>query len=217
MKNIFEFTFIPHMRFLGDFLGPNYEIVLFDTKTLLHIENPFDDSRLIGSPINNVEKRLLKEKEYERCDFVSNYRALSNCKEPLRSATFFIKDSESSLLGMMTIGYKVGEMIRMRNTINEIINGPQNNPQEEHRSELNFFESFNNSVNGMLSSIILDIVNQINAPPERLSVDEKMEIVKILDRKGTFLIKGSVPEVASVLSVSEATIYRYLNKPRKLR
>ncbi|MFP3381633.1 helix-turn-helix domain-containing protein, partial [Bacillus sp. SIMBA_069] len=37
-------------------------------------------------------------------------------------------------------------------------------------------------------------------------------VVKILNEKGAFLLKGGVSEVAKYLDVSEATIYRYLNK-----
>ena len=39
-----------------------------------------------------------------------------------------------------------------------------------------------------------------------------MEIMEILDRKGVFLLKGSVSFVAKELHSSEASIYRYLGK-----
>ena len=46
----------------------------------------------------------------------------------------------------------------------------------------------------------------------RLTQDEKMEIMDILNRKGVFLLKGSVSYVAKELRSSEASIYRYLGK-----
>jgi predicted transcriptional regulator YheO len=39
-----------------------------------------------------------------------------------------------------------------------------------------------------------------------------MDIVKKLNDKGVFLIKGEVSRVAEYLKVSDATVYRYLNK-----
>lgn len=39
-----------------------------------------------------------------------------------------------------------------------------------------------------------------------------MEIMDILNRKGVFLLKGSVSHVAQALHSSEASIYRYLGK-----
>ena len=47
---------------------------------------------------------------------------------------------------------------------------------------------------------------------DRLTQDEKMEIMDILNRKGVFLLKGSVSYVAKELHSSEASIYRYLGK-----
>ncbi|WP_238558869.1 helix-turn-helix domain-containing protein [Yersinia pestis] len=41
-------------------------------------------------------------------------------------------------------------------------------------------------------------------------MDEKKEIVKKLNEKGVFLLKGAVAEVAMRLETSEQTIYRYL-------
>ena len=49
-------------------------------------------------------------------------------------------------------------------------------------------------------------------PVERLTQDEKMEIMATLNRKGVFLLKGSVSYVAKELHSSEASIYRYLGK-----
>ena len=47
---------------------------------------------------------------------------------------------------------------------------------------------------------------------DRLTQEEKMEIMDILNRKGVFLLKGSVSHVAQALHSSEASIYRYLGK-----
>ena len=44
--------------------------------------------------------------------------------------------------------------------------------------------------------------------PEGTQVD----IIDILNRKGVFLLKGSVSHVAQTLHSSEASIYRYLGK-----
>ena len=49
-------------------------------------------------------------------------------------------------------------------------------------------------------------------PVDRLTQDEKMEIMDALNRKGVFLLKGSVSHVAREPHSSEASIYRYLGK-----
>ena len=47
---------------------------------------------------------------------------------------------------------------------------------------------------------------------ERLNVDEKIKVVKYLQEKGTFKVKGAIVLVAEKLAVSEPTVYRYLKK-----
>ena len=61
-----------------------------------------------------------------------------------------------------------------------------------------------------LADIGMDIPTDV--PVERLTQDEKMEIMAALNRKGVFLLKGSVSYVAKELHSSEASIYRYLGK-----
>lgn len=50
---------------------------------------------------------------------------------------------------------------------------------------------------------------------DRLTVDEKMEIVRRLNGDGFFLMKGAVSQIAMILGTSEATIYRYLSSVNK--
>ena len=44
------------------------------------------------------------------------------------------------------------------------------------------------------------------------NVDEKIKVVKYLQEKGTFKVKGAIVLVAEKLAVSEPTVYRYLKK-----
>ena len=44
-----------------------------------------------------------------------------------------------------------------------------------------------------------------------MTTSEKIEIVKSLDKKGIFNLKGSVGELAKRFNTSEKTIYRYLS------
>jgi predicted transcriptional regulator YheO len=73
-------------------------------------------------------------------------------------------------------------------------------------------ENFGENLEDITVSSIESVIDEMNIPPERMSPDEKMDIVKKLNDKGVFLIKGEVSRVAEYLKVSDATVYRYLNK-----
>ncbi len=49
----------------------------------------------------------------------------------------------------------------------------------------------------------------------RMTMDEKKYIVKKLEEKGVFRLKGVVAEVADCLEVSDQTVYRYLKELEK--
>ncbi len=41
---------------------------------------------------------------------------------------------------------------------------------------------------------------------------EKIELIRFMDEKGIFLMKGSVEKVASLLGISKVTVYSYLDE-----
>jgi predicted transcriptional regulator YheO len=45
--------------------------------------------------------------------------------------------------------------------------------------------------------------------------DDKIEVIKYLDQKGAFMIKGAVDHAAEKLNVSRYTIYNYLKEVEK--
>lgn len=205
-------TFIPVIRFLSLVLGKNAEIILFDSEKIVHIENSFSNKKKAGDPIEAIERKLIEERRWEKQKWTVNYRSLTNDKKRLRSSTFFIEDPESGIfIGMLTINIFVGELIELRTFVNEMINGSFEDPEQNHQ-EHSFYESLTNSFEDLMNSVIKDTISSFEIPSDRLSTDEKLEIVKRLDAKGTFLIKGSIAEVAKKLNSSEATIYRYLNQ-----
>lgn len=63
--------------------------------------------------------------------------------------------------------------------------------------------------------LITEYFNGISKPLDAMNTSEKMEIVKSLNKKGIFNIKGSVSELAKRFNTSEKTIYRYLNNLEK--
>ena len=65
---------------------------------------------------------------------------------------------------------------------------------------------------GLVSSAIREELDRFGVEPTRLSYQEKMEMVRSLDEKGIFLVKGAIAELASALKTTETSIYRYLNK-----
>ncbi len=58
--------------------------------------------------------------------------------------------------------------------------------------------------------MINKMFSEIKKPNDALTTSEKIRIVKRLDEKGVFNLKGNIGELAKRFNTSEKTIYRYL-------
>lgn len=203
---------LPLMHFFSEMLGPDAEIILYDVddRVVYQVLNPMDDEMIPGSEMRSLERSLLDSKAYEKEDFIVNYRALSRSKHKLKSATFFLKNNpERQLKGMITVNINVERLVELRDALNVMISGYR---PYEAPAKSPFYNSFEVSVEGLVSSAIREELDRFGVEPTRLSYQEKMEMVRSLDEKGIFLVKGAIAELASALKTTETSIYRYLNK-----
>ena len=116
---------------------------------------------------------------------------------------------------MITINTKVSDLLQVRSIIDKLINGDQpinpTHPSKEPKPH-QYYEIHSFSVVELIQSVIDESVTYYGVPPQRLTADEKLDIVQKLDDRGIFLVKGSIAEVAKRLFCSEATVYRYLQQ-----
>lgn len=203
-------SYIPMIQFFARFLGTDAEVILYDTNKdkVVYVENSFNPEFGVGSPIPDMEKKFINNGLYKEEESVVNYRAFSSERKKLRSATHFIKNSRQELIGVLTINFKVDELIELRSLLNRLISGSE---PIQYKGE-NFYESFNLTFEDLMNNTIQETLTNFNVSPERLSHDERMELIRMLDEKGVFLMKGSITELAKILHTSETSIYRYINK-----
>ena len=57
-------------------------------------------------------------------------------------------------------------------------------------------------------------LERLGVAPERLTADERLNIIASLEGQGLFLLKGAVRDAAMALQCSQASIYRYLSQLR---
>ncbi|MDD4569880.1 MAG: PAS domain-containing protein [Tepidanaerobacteraceae bacterium] len=211
-------AYIPLVDFIAGIVGPNCEVVLHDCsdvdESIVAIRNNHISGRKVGGPMTNLGLKLLKEGSYNKEHFLLNYPSKSTDGRDLRSSTYFIKDEESKLIGMLCINIDLTGALTAKKFIDSFIKGDLLDPYETTTTDgsPNILENFSNSIDDLVYSTIENTINGLAIPPERLSPDEKTSIVQQLNDKGVFLLKGAVSSVAKMLKVSENTVYRYLNK-----
>jgi len=212
------------VEFLGKALGSDYEIALHDLSdgkySIIAIANGFNSGRQIGAPITGKALEFITNKVYEKENYQINYTGRVGNHITTRSSTMFIKDDNGKLIGMLCINYNTARCNEAVNKILEMFQMPtlfdtaevSKTGSQTHEETAEYFAD---NIEDLISSVLCKIVNDVNAPRERLTQEEKIEIVRSLNIKGIFVIKGAVSEVASQLCTSEASIYRYLSKINK--
>jgi predicted transcriptional regulator YheO len=212
--------YIPMVHFIADIMGENCEVVLHDVTnpdhSIIEIVHGHVSGRKINSPITDLALKILKEESYKDRDYICNYKSSSKMNKTLRSSSYFIKDETNKIIGMICVNMDISDVIKARTILDQFImvDNPKIDPVEPSNPafDLHLFENFEENIEELLLSLIKGVLAEYDIPPERMSPQEKIEVVKKLNEKGAFLLKGGVSEVAKYLDASEATIYRYLNK-----
>ncbi len=205
--------------FLGMALGDNVEIALHDltskNQEIVAIANSHISGREIGARLSNLSMHYLQTKQYEKHDYVMNYKTAGPDGKLLRSATYFIKEEGKKLpIGMLCINVNISDYEYLEATLKKIL-GIKEQKDVEFQLD-NPIEILSSPLDEMVDIYVKECLEQMGVPSyfliERLNVEEKIKVVKYLQEKGTFKVKGAIALVAEKLAVSEPTVYRYLKK-----
>ncbi|QEK12045.1 hypothetical protein FQB35_06470 [Crassaminicella thermophila] len=198
---------IPIVEGIAKTFGKNCEVVLHDyygsKSSIIAIENGHVTGRSIGSPITEEALKAIQKGDID--ENIINYTGKTTDGRVLKSSTMFIKDENASIIGLLCINFDMSTLIVAQNAISEII-------QTEDEEEIK--DNITNSVNDVLSNIVSNTLSKLGKPVAYMNKEEKVNVVKKLDKQGAFLIKGAIDYVAKVLCVSRYTIYNYLDEIR---
>jgi len=202
-------SFLPLVDFLADILGKDAEVVLHDVldinKSIIAIRNNHISGREVGSPATNLVLKILIDGDSSKVDSLTNYQGVSANGKKLRSSTYFIRNENRKIIGMLCINFDNEKLIQFRDYLDSLIMSSKDKEQE------NPVEHLSMTVDKLAYDSIEDVIETYGIEPERMTQAEKVEVIQKLNEGGVFLLKGAVSKVANRLNVSEATVYRYLN------
>ena len=194
----------PFVRFLAIALGPACEVVLHDITdprhSIIAIENGELSGRKVGNPATDFANEIIASLGYEHSDFAANYTSTGKGKN-------YIKNGQR-LIGLLCINRDISSASQLESALSLL--RKQFNLNLDPQSDIR--ERIENPINTLLVDTIQEAVRQTNISSDRLSTKEKMEVVAHLLDQGILNMKGAIPEIAHQLSVSEPTIYRYIQR-----
>ena len=184
--------------FLSAALGDNCEIALHDLTSkdqeIVAISNNPISGREVGAKLSNLSLHYLEEKQYLNHDYVMNYKTVGNDGKLMRAATYFIKEEGREMpVGMLCINVNISDLEYLTSTIKKIL-GIKEEKDIEFKMD-NPVEILSSPLDEMIDMYIKECLEKMGFPSyflaERLNVDEKIKVVKYLQEKGTFKVKGA--------------------------
>nr|WP_315083163.1 PAS domain-containing protein [uncultured Campylobacter sp.] len=196
------------VKFLGEVLGQNYEIVLHDINqkgsSVVAIENSHISGRSINSPLTGFALELIQSKKYLECDYITNYKAKTSSNLKINGSTFFIKNGQN-IEGMLCINYDGSKFEKLSNDLLKLANLTA---QDTKTSAQDAIEQLSENI----EEIIEDILKRHDLNASDTKPKNRAKCIKKLYENGIFNVKGSIPKVAKYLNISEPSVYRYLQK-----
>jgi predicted transcriptional regulator YheO len=200
------------MPSLAKVFGPDCELVLHDFKDVRHSIIAIEGNvtgRSVGGPLTDLFLQVIRMDESP--PDMLKYPSFTVDGRELVCSTIFLRDEADKVVGCLCINRDVRHLKLVRDSLNELCEAQ---PVDEEPT-VEGTETFVQDVEELLMGSIHEVIAIERKPIEFMTKPEKTRIVKMLDDRGIFLIRGSVQTVARALNVSRYTIYNYLEEVRQ--
>ncbi|THB81226.1 MAG: transcriptional regulator [Desulfobacteraceae bacterium] len=195
--------------------GDQCEVTIHDVTTqqmqLVHITGNVT-GRAPGAPVTDVVARPL----LTYGDAVKDrhcFMTLTDDGRELKSSTSYIRDSKGKVVYAFCINYNTTDFHNAIQLMKSFVNVTNAENHDADGQEIKP-EKISFSINSTVDTLFEQAVAEIGKRPASMNTDEKVRLVRILELKGAFQIRGVVNQVALRLGVTNFTVYNYLKKIR---
>lgn len=204
-------AFLPVAEGLSQMLGSRYEVILHD---LTHVESSIVaiygniTNRQVGGPATNYLLQLLHAYGDDAPNSL-NYRNVMPDGRVLRSSTIFIRDPGGHIVGSLCINQDLTDFIVASKLSQELTAFQQ--PLTEEDSAQEFFA---HDITDVMKDMVRTELELLQKPVAYMQKEDKLAVVRRMEEKGIFNVKGAVEHVAERLGVTNYTVYNYLKSIR---
>lgn len=182
------------------------EVAVHDFKdlnrSLIHVSGNLT-GRNIGSPATDLVLREYKKK-LDVIEDINNYFTFSKNGLKMKSSTVFLR-LKGKVIGALCVNINISTFTDVSKELTEIISVDNNGKTKE-----NFCSTVQDVVKDMFEQVVIEI----GRPIETFGMEDKIGVVRALEERGVFLIKGAIEYLSSYLNISKFTTYNYLQKVR---
>lgn len=202
-------AYIPIANMLTMTFGKSCEVVIHDLtlpeSSVVYVANGTVTGRKEGQSFDHLIRQVLLNKKFKDDCTVKYVFETENGKK-VKSSSALIRNLEGEVVGMLCINYDLTLSYLMQEGLNDFLPEPSSGPTSTE----------DNAPNQDVLTIIDDLIDNIikNTNVSNLKRRDNIEIIRFMDEKGVFLVKGAIEKVAASMGLSKVTIYSYLDEIR---
>jgi len=182
-------------------LGEWCEVVIHDLRDLDHsivyiVGNV--TGRKVGGPMTDLGLTHIRS---GRTEPLVNYTSYTDDGKTLRCGSMFIHDENGNPVASFCLNVNVTPLLLFSRFLRTL-------PAGQDESDIS--EIFAEDLAQMVETLIAECAYKVGKPVSLMAKSDRMQVVKLLDERGVFQLRKSVPLVAKRLGVTQKTIYNYL-------
>ncbi len=202
-------AYIPVANMLIQTFGKSCEVVIHDLtqpeSSVVYVANGSVTGRKEGQSFDHLIRQVLLNKKFKE-DCTVNYFFEAENGKKIKSSSALIRNPEGDVVGMLCINYDLTLAYLLQETLSDFLpeSPPVPIPAEDSVT--------NQDVLTIIDELIDNIIK--NKDVGNLKRRDNIEIIRFMDEKGVFLVKGAIDKVAASMGLSKVTIYSYLDAIR---
>ncbi|MFF3372144.1 transcriptional regulator [Streptomyces sp. NPDC002680] len=202
----------PILSSLSQAFPVDTEVLLQDFTCIPHsiaaIANPVT-GRSIGGPPTNAALYALR---HNLTSDNIGYRSETADGTPLRSSAIYFWGPSGRPVVCLCVNSKIGQIesaARILGDLTGLVPEPAVAPVEAVTEEVSPA-----NLSALSKSILEEAIQQTSVPVDLMQKEHRLDVVRLLDLRSYFALRGSVELVAEELGVSRFTVYNYLDEVR---
>lgn len=202
-------SYIPIANIITQTFGKKCEVSIHDLtqpeRSVVYVANGTVTGRKEGQSFNHLIRQVLLSRRFKD-DCTANYLFEADNGKKIKSSSALIRNAEGEVVGMLCINYDLTLSYLMKEEVLSFL------PEFTHDEMPAEDDIPNQDVMTIIDELIENIIRNKNK--DNLKRKDNIELVRFMDEKGVFLVKGAIDKVAERLDLSKVTIYSYLDEAR---
>ena len=137
----------------------------------------------------------------------------STAEGRVRLSVFAIRDSRERLAGIFMIAMQVDLMYTVRDALNQYLGYDPARQETRLKAPGTFNEGSGMRFSNYMQQRIREEIEAYGIPVDRMTNEERIQIIHRLEQMEVFFMKDSVKTTAELLGISVPTVYRLMKLP----